>query len=212
MSMNDILQFLRRPASGSAALRAKLTEIVEAIPNAEQEASRLATERAVKLLDASDRELEAIEKAGADARRTVDRLRAAREEIARRLAVAEADEARAALDAEREAAEKIAAETAARVAKVYPRAAREIAALVDDLARAEAAVAAVNARLADAGRADESLPEVESRALPEPTEVSPLPFKLRSASLPPAPTLGFPGLGLARDRAEIAGHVAAQLG
>lgn len=210
--INDVLGFLRKPATGSEALRAKLAEIVEAIPQAEAEAARLAAERAGKLLSADDREIERIEKAGADARRSLDRLHAARDELARRLAIAEADEARAALDAERAEAEKIAVAIAGKVKDRYPKIGRELASLILELEAAEAAVARVNVKLADADRADECLPEVESRALPEPAEVFALPFKLRSASLPPAPTLGFDGLGLARERAEIAGVVEAMIG
>ena len=210
MSITNILDFLRRPASGSDALRSKLREVETAIPGAEAEAARLAAERAAKLLDASDRELEAIEKAGADARRTVDRLHAARDELARRLATAEADEARAKLDAEREAAERLAVETAEKVRRDYVKAARIIAALVDDLDVAEKAVSAVNDRLAAAGRFDDLLKPVEARAIPEPAEVRPEPFRLYAASLPPAP--GFAGLGRARDQAEIAGFVAERIG
>ena len=202
----NILALLRTPASGSAALRSKLAEIVEAIPAAEAEVARLASERAAKLLDASDRELEAIEKAGADARRTVDRLHAARDELARRLATAEADEAKARLDAARADAERLAIETAEKVRREYVKAARVIATLVADLDAAEAAVAAVNARLIEAGRADEVLPEVEQRALPTPEGLYEVPYRLRNAaSLPPAP--GFGGLGRARDAALVAGMI-----
>jgi len=118
--INNVLSFLRTPASGAEALRSKLAEVADAIPAAESEVARLASERAAKLLDATDRELELIERAGADARRALDRLRAASEELARRLAVAETEEARAALDRDRADAERIAAETANRVAKEYP--------------------------------------------------------------------------------------------
>ncbi len=208
--IENVLAFLRTPATGSAALKAKWSEVETAIPAAEAEAARLAAERAGKLLTADDREIERIEKAEADARRTLDRLRAAREELARRLSVAEAEEAKAALDADREAAEKLAVETAERVKREYTKAARAIAALVDAIEVAEKAVVAVNAKLSDAGRFDDLLKPVEARAIPEPAHVMPGPYKLAAASLPPAP--GFSGLGLARDRAEVAGIVAAQLG
>lgn len=210
MTITEILSFLRKPATGSEALRAKLAEVAEAIPGAEAEAARLAAERSGLLLSASDREIEKIERAEADARRAADRLRAASEELTRRLAVAEADEARAVLDAEREAAERLAAETAERVRREYPKAARVISGLVDDLDKAERAVAAVNERLAAAGRFDDMLKPVESRAIPEPDHVLPGPFRLAACSLVPAP--GFYGLGGARDRAEIAGIVADQMG
>ncbi len=206
MNIPDILSFLRRPASGSDALRSKLAEVETAIPAAEAEASRLSAERAGKLLSADDREIERIEKAEADARRALDRLRAAREEIARRLALAEAEEARAALDRDRADADRLATETAEKVRREYVKAARVIATLVADLDAAEAAVAAVNARLIEAGRADEVLPEVEQRALPTPEGLYEVPYRLRNAaSLPPAP--GFGGLGRARDAALVAGMI-----
>lgn len=208
----NILAFLRTPASGSEALRAKLAEIVEAIPTAEQEVARLAAERSSRLLDADDKALERIEADHASAVRNLDRLVAAKAEIAKRLAQAEADEAKAALDAERAEAEKIAVETAAKVAKRYPALGRELAALVEEVERAEALVAKVNAALIAAGRVNELLPEVEPRAIPEPAHVMPGPYKLAAASLPPAPTLGFLGIGRAREQAEIAGFVASQIG
>lgn len=210
MTITDILSFLRKPAAGSAALRIKLEEVTSALPDAEATVGRLATERASKLLDASDRELEAIEKAGADARRALDRLRAAREEIARRLDEAERDEARAALDAARAEAEKLAEATAERVRREYARAAKTIAALVAEIDVAERRVADVNEKMVAAGRLDDLLRPVEARAIPEPPEVRPEPFRLAACSLVPAP--GFSGLGLARDRAEVAGFVAAQIG
>lgn len=210
MSIPEILSFLRKPASGSAALRSKLAEVETAIPAAESTVARLAAERSSRLLDADDKALERIEADHASAVRSVDRLRAARDELSRRLAIAEADEARAALDRDRADAEKLATETAEKVRSQYVKAARTIAALVDDLDRAERRVAEVNAKLADAGRFDDLIKPVEARAIPEPDEVRPEPFKLYTASLPPAP--GFAGLGLARDRAEIAGVVAAMVG
>lgn len=210
MNIHNILEFLRRPASGSEALRSKLAQIAEAIPQAEAEAARLASERAAKLLDATDRELEAIEKTHANARRAVDRLRAAHAELQRRLAVAEADEAGAALDAERAEAEKLAEATAERVRREYAKAAKTIAGLVDDLDKAERHVAEVNAKLANAGRFEDLLRPVEARAIPEPEEVRPEPFRLAACSLVPAP--GFSGLGVARESGVWAGIVAAQLG
>lgn len=206
----NILSFLRTPATGSEALRAKFAEVAEAIPQAEAEAARLAAERSARLLDADDKTLEAVERAHADARRAVDRLRAAHAELQRRLAVAEAGEARTKLDAERAEAEKLAEATAEKVRREYAKAAKTIAGLVDDLDKAERAVATVNERLAAAGRFDDLIKPVESRAIPEPAEVRPEPFRLGACSLVPAP--GFSGLGLARDRAEIAGMVAAQIG
>lgn len=204
--IENVLAFLRTPAASSEALRTKLLEVERLIPEAEAEASRLAVERAGLLLSASDREIEAVERREADARRAVDRLRAAQEELARRLDEAERAEARAALDADRVDAERLAAETAARVTKEYPAAARKIAALVDDLARAEAAVAAVNSRLVDAGRGDEVLPEVEQRALPAPDGLYDVPHRLRnSVSLPPCN--GFDGAGRAREAALVAGMI-----
>ena len=208
--IENVLGFLRTAETGSEALRRKLQEVAAAIPDAEAEAARLAAERAAKLLSATEREIEQIERAEADARRAVDRLNAAREEIARRLSSAEADEAKAKLDSDRAEAERLAEATAERVRREYARAAKVIAGLVADLDVAEKAVVAVNARLEAAGRLDDLLRPVESRAIPEPAEVRPEPFKLYSASLPPAP--GFGGLGLARDRAEVAGIIAAQLG
>lgn len=207
----NILEFLRRPASGAEALRAKLSEVEAAIPTAEAEAARLAADRAGLLLSADDREIEKIERAEADARRAVDRLRAAREEIARRLSSAEVDEAKAALDAERAEAEKLAEATAEKVRSQYVKAARVIATLVDDLARAEASVAAVNSRLEAAGRGDELLPEVEERALPAPEGLLAAPWRLRNAaSLPPC--AGFDGLGKARESGIWAGVVRDQIG
>ena len=204
--IENVLAFLRTPASGSDALRAKLAEIVEAIPTAEQEVARLAAERSSRLLDADDKALERIEADHASAVRNLDRLVAAKAEIARRLDEAERAEARAALDAARDEAERMATETAAKVAKVYPRAAREIASLVEDLARAEAAVAAVNSRLIEAGRGGEVLAEVEQRVLPTPDGLYEVPHRLRNAvSLPPCN--GFDGLGRARDAALVAGMI-----
>ena len=209
--ISDVLNFLRKPATSAEALRAKLADVTNALPEAGATVSRLATERAAKLLDATDRELEAIERAEADARRAVDRLRAASEELTRRLAVAEAEEARAALDADREAAERQAEATADRVRKEYARAAKTIAALVADLDVAEKAVAAINSRLIEAGRGDEALPEVEERALPAPEGLLAAPWRLRNAaSLPPC--AGFEGLGRAREAGGWAGVVRDQLG
>ena len=68
----------------------------------------------------------------------------------------------------------------------------------------------MNEKLVAAGRLDDLLRPVESRAIPEPLEVLPGPYRLGACSLVPAP--GFDGLGVARDRAEFAGIVAAQLG
>ena len=207
--LTNVLSFLRTPATGSMALRSKLAEVSEAIPTAEAEAAQLAAERAGLLLTATDSEIEKIERREANARRSVDRLRAASEELTRRLAVAEASEAKAALDTERAEAEKIAAETTERVRRDYAKAARTIAGLVDDLDKAERRVAEVNEKLAAAGRLDDLLRPVEARAIPEPPEVLAAPYKLAAASLPPAP--GFPGLGVARERAEWAGVVASQI-
>lgn len=206
----NILSFLRKPASGSAALRQKLAEIVEAIPAAEAEAARLAADRAGLLLTAPDSAIEKIERQEADARRVLDRLCAAHAELQRRLTTAEADEAKARLDSDRADAERLAAEVAEKVRKEYARAAKTIAALVDDLDRAERAVASVNEALAAAGRLDDLLRPVEARAIPEPEHVLPGPYRLAACSLVPAP--GFAGLGVARERAEFAGIVASQLG
>lgn len=209
MHIHDIMSFLRKPASGSEALRSKLHEVEAAIPKAEAEAARLAADRAGKLLSADDREIERIERAEADARRSVDRLRAASEEIARRLSIVEADEAKAALDAARAEAEKLAEATAERVRREYARAAKTIAALVAEIDVAERRVAEVNEHLAAVGR-DDLLPPVEARAIPEPEHVLAGPFRLGACSLVPAP--GFAGLGVARDRAEVAGFVSEVIG
>lgn len=210
MNITNILDFLRRPASGSAALRAKLDEVTNALPEAEATVARLAAERAAGLLDASDAALEKVERAHADARRAVDRLRAAQEELTRRLDEAEREEARAALDAERADAERLAAETADRVRRDYAKAAKTIATLVAETDVAERRVAEVNAKLEAAGRFNEMVKPCESRAIPEPEHVLPGPYKLAACSLVPAP--GFGGIGLARERAIVAGIVAAQLG
>mgnify|MGYP001767161586 CR=1 FL=1 len=210
MQITDILEFLRRPASGSDALRSKLAEVAEAIPGAEAEAAKRAAERARKLLSASDREIEAIEKAEANAKRAVDRIRAAYSELQRRLDEAERAEARAALDAERADAERVATDAAERVRREYAKAARTIAGLVDDLDCAERRVADVNEKLVAAGRLDDLLRPVESRAIPEPEHVLAGPYKLAAASLPPAP--GFCGLGRAREQAIVAGFVSEVIG
>ena len=208
--IENVLAFLRTPATNAEALRAKLAEVSEAIPNAEQEAARLAADRAGLLITAPDREIEAVERREADTRRALDRLRAASEELARRLAVAEAEEAKARLDADRAEAEKTAAAVAAKVRDRYPKIGRELAALVHEVEQAEARVACVNEALVAAGRLDDLLRPVEARAIPEPPEVLPGPYRLGACSLVPAP--GFPGLGVARERAEIAGVVASQIG
>ena len=201
----NILDFLRKPAAGAAALRQKLDEIEQAIPDAEAEAVRLAAERAGLLLTAADKEIEAIERRHADARRNLDRLCAAREEISKRLAETEAEEAVAALDAEREAAEKLAAATADRVRKEYARAAKTILSLIEAIEDAEARVRAVNTKLFAAGRTVDLVAEVEPRALPVPERIGPGLRLRNTVSLRPDPARNFPGYGLGRQVAEVAG-------
>ncbi len=202
--MKSILEFLRKPASSSVDLREKAAEIAAAIPIAETEASRLTAERASRLLDASDKDLEAIERQIADVQRNADRLRAAEEEISRRLVAAEADEARRALTARRDEVERQARAVANRLRTRYPELGRELAEMIGELEIAEQAVADLNSELIEAGRAGERLAGIEERIVPEDPHIRRDLTSVRSASLPPF--VGFDGLGLAKARADIGGY------
>jgi chromosome segregation ATPase len=162
--MLAILEKLRRPASSAAELRDKLAEVTEALPAAEKAVADAEARRSAGLLELADAALEKIEADLARCRRDRDRLRAAEEELHRRITEAEAAEAGARLDAERALVEKRAAAIAARLRPEYEKHASVIVALLSDLVEAEEAVRAVNVLLHEAGRAD-TVAAVETRVV-----------------------------------------------
>jgi chromosome segregation ATPase len=162
--MFQILEKLRRPGTTAAELKVKLSEVEEALPAAETALADAEAARSAGLLTLPDTALERVEAEMARARRDRDRLRAAEEELVRRVAEADAAEAKAALDQERAVVEKRAAAIAGRLRSEYEKHASAIVALLSDLDEAEEAVRAVNVLLHEAGRAD-TVAAVEARVV-----------------------------------------------
>jgi hypothetical protein len=162
--MLQILEKLRRPGTTAAELKVKLSEVEEALPAAETALADADAARAAGLLTLPDTALERIEAEMARARRDRDRLRAAEEELHRRIKEAETAEAGAKLDAERALVEKRAAMLAARLRGEYEKHAGAIVTLLSDLDDTENAVKAVNLLLHEAGRAD-NVAAVEARVV-----------------------------------------------
>jgi len=161
----NVLALFRRPATSASDIRAKLAELNDAMPSLAAEARAAAQKRAAGLLNASDADLEKLEAAMLRAGRDHDRAVAAVAELERLANDAEAAEAKAILDAEIAAADKAAKAVAARLVREYGDHAAALIKILTDLEAAENAVALVNRRLAEAGRGDEALPLVETRAI-----------------------------------------------
>jgi len=120
------------------------------------------------LLVGDEKSLAKAETALANARRDLDRGRAAIEALTTKAAEAEVAEAAAALDRERNDLDREADAVAAELRKVYPLAARQIIAVLEKLLAAEEKVSAFNRRMSDAGL---PIKPVENRAFPMPSNV-----------------------------------------
>lgn len=163
--MRSIVELIRGPLRSPADLRAALADLGDCSNSAEIEAAE--AKRKEALVAGTDAEVERADKTLALAHRKRDRLSAHREEVEARLREAEARESSERLTAERTAAEK-AAQDCLKFLKRYPALASEIVDGLTALMAAEQAVASVNTRLAEAGRADERLATVEKRLVPVP--------------------------------------------
>lgn len=162
--MKRFLDLIRSPKPSSADLRAALdANDVEA---AQAEHDRLRAEHADLLMDGDDTTLDALEARIAAARRQVERTTIIRDQLTAGLADAELREAAEALSAERKAVEAEAGAVAKAIKVQYPKLAGDLRELLERLAASERAVAAVNTRLHEAGRSDEVLTPVETRAYP----------------------------------------------
>jgi hypothetical protein len=162
------------------------------------------------LIEGSDKDVLAAEDRITSSRIALDRLDAAAVTLADRLADAESREAADAesreaadaLDRERDEVEKLAAALAARIKREYPPHAAALCSLLSALAAGEDRVAAVNGKLARAGRTD-GVEGVEVRV------ISPggnLPELVSLAVLTSLRPLGAcPGWGTARSTAETLG-------
>jgi predicted RNase H-like nuclease (RuvC/YqgF family) len=135
---------------------------------AEKLIAELEGERRNLLLDGDDGELAAIEEKIGRANLELERTTARIRELQRRLAQAEIDEGAAKLTDERDAVEAEASAVAAALRDEYPRLVAELVTLLTRLDAAEIAVERLNAKLLQAGRAADTLREVEWRALPKP--------------------------------------------
>lgn len=164
--MRGIVELIRGPLRSPADLRAALADLGDCSNAVEIEAAE--AKRREALISGGEADVERADKALALAHRKRDRLAASREELEKRLAEAEAKDAADQLTAQRAEAER-AAQDCLKFLKRYPALAKEIVAGLEALLAAEQAVAAVNMRLAEAGRIDERLELVESRVVPVPT-------------------------------------------
>lgn len=162
--MLDLMKKMRRMPETSVSIREALAEVDAAIPIATDKVLAAAKSRAELLLTGTDAEVVAAEAETTAARIGLDRLTAARSELERRLVETEVAEAAGALDAERAMVEARAQKLAAKLKSDYVTHATALATLLSELAASEAAVAAVNRRLIEAGRSD-TLAPVEERAV-----------------------------------------------
>lgn len=135
-----------RPAT-STELRDALAgigdaEFALAVDNAE-------AARSDALISGDEKIVEKTETALATARRDLDRARAAKEALAAKIVEAERREAADAIEAERSEIEALANAVAKDLAKIYPRASREISSVLERLVEAERRVASFNSRIAN---------------------------------------------------------------
>lgn len=165
-----ILDLLRRDTRDEPTTAAALRE---AIATAEAESRDTAARlqgltgaRAAALLDeADDTKLDRIEAEIVQATRHADRIDLAVAELRRRAEQAVADERQAKLDAIHAQGEAAVRRGVELVRKVYPKHARALAAMAEELATLRAEVADVNARLLAAGD-PRMLPDLERKARP----------------------------------------------
>lgn len=164
--MLEILRKLAGKPASSGDLRAALAEIEAAGDRAAAAhgEARAAFEAAV--IAGDERAVVKAEAARTDAARAMDRSEVAAADLRRRLADAEALEADAALDADVDAVRREADSVRKILVGDYVKATRTIVDTLRRLAAAEDQVAAINARLAAAGRTAELLPEIEATTFP----------------------------------------------
>jgi hypothetical protein len=117
-------------------------------------------------MEGDDATLDGLEAQIRAARRQVERMTEMHNQITTAIQEAEVREAADALTAERAAAEAEAVAVAKALRTAYPKIATELVALLNRLETAESAVQAMNEKLIRAGRMDELLAEVETRAFP----------------------------------------------
>lgn len=164
--LDRIRKLIRADSAGkAAAFRAALSELdadAASAAVADAEAARRAA-----LLESGDAEVVKAEERVAAAKRDRDRIMAAREELERRLAEAELREQEEAWAQERQAAEASADAAAAELARVYPKAAKQIVTALQQVSEAQSRVDAYNAKLIRAKRAEPFVKDVEPRAWKE---------------------------------------------
>lgn len=200
--MLNLMKKLRAGPETSAAIREALAEVEAATPGAADALAQAEATRGRLLLMGSDAEVERIEASASRARISLDRLYAARAELGRRLAEAEASEATAAIDAERAMVEARAAKLASRLRPEYEKHAAALVSLLGDLASVEDQVKAVNRKLAEAGR-DDALDAIETRALRAGSNLADLVSVRALTSL--RPVGACPGWGAGRQTAQMLG-------
>lgn len=170
MDFKKLISFLSRPSTPAAELRRELASLPREIELAEAAADNLEGERRALLLKASDEELKKHLAKVELANLRIERLFAARSELERRLADAEAAEEQLARRERYAETQELAAEARAALQR-YPAAARQLVSILTTVARAEDAIAATNAAL-PADAAPIPSPEFEVRGLPaDPREV-----------------------------------------
>lgn len=166
--MLDIIRHLRQGPETSASLREALAKLRNAIPAAEQDLRTATEKRTALMTTGTTRQLRDAGDALRDAGIELSRLEAVQADLTRKLAETEAAEAKAALDRERGAADAVAEKLSETLQDRYDAAAAAIIDLLNEIANADAAIAAVNSKLMDARRGDFLRP-VEARLawLPE---------------------------------------------
>lgn len=206
--MLSILDKIRKPAASAADLRARYAEAEALLPGAEARVRAAEAQRDAGLLDLDDAALEKVEAGLRLAIRDRDRLRAAREELERRVGVAEKTEFLDALNSRRVAIDKRAAAFATKLPAEYDKLAAPLVALLTEQLEIEREIAAVNAADSDAvrdGRIEprDAVQSVDARA----NEFRTVSFAYvgfpEMTSLRPGK--GQPGWGTARETFNISG-------
>jgi hypothetical protein len=199
--MFEFLKNLRSAREPTAALirdaisRVDPLALAAVVSAASEERNRL-------LVEGTDGEIQTAEAVLAAAELALVRGKAVKEELERRLAVAEADEARAALDAELDRADAAAQKVADKLRSRLPKLAAEYVALLTELEAADRDVLAVNEKLGAAGRGDERIERPEWRARPRPVYQWEGAVSITATTVLPAiPELRCPGYGVLPPRA-----------
>ena len=161
MGVMDVFKKITAEAS-SAEMRAALEKLDDAAAFSAVEKAE--ADRQSLLIDGDDRQLAKAETALATARLDLERVLAGRDELSKRIALAEVRETKALLDAEIASVKKEADAVTLLLTKEYPRMAREFVNLLDRLSRAEQRVVDINRKMDDAGRS-EFIPGIEQSTL-----------------------------------------------